>query len=104
MDLKGYYKKLREAEAAIPSEHVVVVSLATSEGGKAGLRTETTRSIAAKLIAEGRARLADDAETAAFRDQLRDAFQKHEEQEAARRMQVVVMPAKSRPSKPRKEA
>ena len=59
MDLRSYYRKLREVEATIPDEHVVLVSLATPEGGKAGVRTEAPKAIAAKLIAEGRARLAD---------------------------------------------
>ncbi len=39
MDLRSYYKRVREAEATLTGEHVVMVSLETSEGGKAGVRT-----------------------------------------------------------------
>ena len=52
MDLRAYYKKVREAEALLTEEHVVVVSCATSEGGRDGVRTEAPRAIAARLIAE----------------------------------------------------
>jgi len=108
MDLKGYYKKLRETEATISAEHVVLVSLPTPEGGKAGQLTEATRAVAARLITEGRARLASDEEAAAFREEMREACERHERQEAARRMQVVVLPAEaatgSRPEKKRKES
>ena len=47
MDLRAYYRKLREVEASISEEHVVLVSLATPEGGKPGVRTEAPRAIAA---------------------------------------------------------
>ncbi len=54
MDLRTWYKKVRDAEADLTGEHFVMVSLATSEGGKAGVRTEAPRLIAARLIAETR--------------------------------------------------
>lgn len=94
MDLRAYYGKVREAEAALAAEHLVMVSLATPEGGKEGVRTEVPRSIAARLIAEGRARVASDDETNEFREANRAAREKYEEDEAARRVQVVVMPAR----------
>jgi hypothetical protein len=70
----------------------VLVSLETPEGGKEGVRTEAPRSVAARMIAENRARVATDAEASEFRDGLRAARQKHEREEAARRVQIVVMP------------
>jgi hypothetical protein len=93
MDVRTYYKKVREAEATVKGKDAIVVSLATPEGGKEGVRTEAPREIAAKLIAEGRARLATKAEIEAYRQGLRAARERHEHQEAARRVQVVVMPA-----------
>ncbi len=93
MDLKAYYAKVREAEAALKGEHIVMVSLATSEGGKAGIQTEVPRRVAATLIAENRARPATDDEKQAFHASNRTTREKYEESEAARRMQVVVMPA-----------
>ena len=93
MDLRSYYKKLREVEASITHEHVVVESLETSEGGKAGVKTETPRSVAAKLISEGRARLATKEETKAFRDAMAAAKKLHDQEEAANRVQVMVIPS-----------
>ena len=93
MDLRAYYAKVREAEAALVGEHIVMVSLATPEGGKAGIRTEVPRRVAATLIAENRARVGSEVEAQAFHEANRAAREKYEEFEAARHMQVVVMPA-----------
>jgi len=101
MDLRSYYRRLREVEAMIPEEHVVLVSIATPEGGKAGVRTEAPKAIAAKLIAEGRARLANADEAEEFRSAMRQAKEKFDQEEAARRMQVVVIPADARKVKER---
>jgi hypothetical protein len=101
MDLRSYYRKLREVEATITDEHVVLVSIATSEGGKAGVRTEAPKAVAAKLIAEGRARLANAEESEEFRSAMRLAKEKFDQEEAARRMQVIVMPAEPRKAKER---
>jgi hypothetical protein len=93
MDLRSYYKKVREVDAELIGEHLVVVSLETSEGGKAGVRTEVPRSVAARLIAEQRARVATDEETLAFYEAHREAREAHQQEEAAKRVQVMVIPA-----------
>ncbi|MDE3194939.1 MAG: hypothetical protein KGN84_01240 [Acidobacteriota bacterium] len=93
MDLKAYYSKIRETEKLLEGEDIVVVSLQTSEGGKAGVVTEAPRSIAARLITEGRARLANDKEAADFHGKQREAKDRHDREEAARRLQVVMIPA-----------
>ena len=93
MDLRSYYKKVREAEATLPEGHVVMVSLATSEGGKEGVRTEASRANAAKLLAEGRSRVATSEEANEFHETNREARAKYEQEEAARRVQVMVIPS-----------
>lgn len=93
MDLRSYYRKVREAEASLTGDSVVLVSLATSEGGKEGVKTEAPRLVAAKLIAEGRARVASDEETQAFQESNREAKERFDQEEAARRMQVMVVPS-----------
>jgi hypothetical protein len=95
MDLRSYYKKVRDAEATLKGNDIVLVSLVTSEGGKEGIFTEAPRGVASKLIAEGRARVATDAEASEFREGLRAAREKYEQEEAARRLQVVMVPAKN---------
>src|ERR1700753_3955365 len=100
MDLRAYYGKVREAEASLKSEHVVMVSFATPEGGKEGVRTEVPRLVAAKLIAEGRARVATDKEADEFRANMRSGRAKYEREEAARRFQVMVIPSTDLDGKP----
>ena len=58
----------------------------------AGVRTEAQRPIAARLIAEGRARLATADEKSAFKEDQRAARERFEEEQAVRRMEVVVVP------------
>jgi len=96
MDLRAYYRKVREAEATLAGEHFVMVSLATSEGGKEGVRTEAPRAIAAKLIAEGRARVATEEEANEFHQGHREGKARHDREEDARRVQVVVIPSHDR--------
>ncbi|HEU5020255.1 MAG TPA: hypothetical protein VFT60_00145 [Bryobacteraceae bacterium] len=101
MDVRSYYKKVRDTEETLRRNEVVLVSLATPEGGKEGVRTEAPRSVAARMIAEGRARVATDAEATEFREGLRAARQKYEREEAARRVQIVVMPQADEKAKER---
>lgn len=91
MDLRAYYERLRETEAGIDGEHVVVVSLATPDGGKAGIRTEVSRADAARLVVESRARIANAVEGEEYRRQLREARAKAEQALAAERMNITVI-------------
>ena len=60
MDLKVYYQKLRQdRKRSLTEPHAVVVSLATPDGGRAGVATEAPRDVAAKMIVEGSARAGD---------------------------------------------
>jgi hypothetical protein len=102
MDVRSYYRKVKDTEETLPGNEVVLVSLATPEGGKEGVRTEAPRSVAARMIAEGRARVATNAEASEFREGLRAARQKHEREEAARRIQIVVAPQAEEKTKERR--
>jgi len=62
MDLKAYYHKIREAEQKFSTPFPIVVSNETPEGGIAGVMTEVSARIAAKLIVEGQARAANEQE------------------------------------------
>jgi hypothetical protein len=91
VDLKHYFRKIREIEATINELHPFVTSLETSDGGKGGVITEVTREIAAKMIAEGRALLATNAEREAFLAQQESARVAAEKAEAARRLHVTIV-------------
>ena len=79
MDLRAYYRRVREVEATITDEHPVLVSLATPEGGREGVRTEVSKPNAARMIAEGRARLATAEEAQEFLETRREAERQYEQ-------------------------
>ena len=58
MNLRAYYEQIRKIDAGIKTAEVMVVSLATPDGGREGVRSLVPRALAAKLIAEGTAVLA----------------------------------------------
>jgi hypothetical protein len=66
MELRNYFQKIKQVESTIAELFTLVVSLETGDGGKAGTFTEVSRSLAAKLIVNGLARLADAAERQAY--------------------------------------
>ena len=70
MNLREYYRKIRGIEADIREESVVIISRETPDGGRAGLRTDVPRSVAARLIAEEKADLATPEEAAKFRAEV----------------------------------
>jgi len=91
MDLKAYYQKLRTMEGSLTGPEVTVVSLATPDGGRAGVFTEAPRAIAAKMIVEGSARLATDEEAEGFRAQASETRRLAEQAAVASRIQVTVV-------------
>lgn len=91
MDLRMFYQKLRKLEHEISDPHVVVVSLDTPDGGKAGQMAEVSRSIAARSLLEGRARMASAEETAEYRKATELALQEAEQRATASRVQVNVI-------------
>ncbi|NDJ10236.1 MAG: hypothetical protein EBY17_03480 [Acidobacteriia bacterium] len=93
MDLRTYYANIRAVEATLEGEYIVVVSLATSEGGKAGVAAEVPRYVAAKMINDLRARAATSEETELFHVESENRRERIEQEEEARRMRVMVIPA-----------
>jgi coenzyme F420-reducing hydrogenase alpha subunit len=91
MDLRQYFRKLEELEAAMAEAYQVVVSLQTSDGGKAGLVSEVSRANAAKMIVEGRAVLATEEQKAEFIAQQQAARESAQQVEMARRLQVAIL-------------
>jgi hypothetical protein len=67
MDLRAYYQKIRKIEADVPGPAAVVVSRETPDGGRAGVKTEVPRGLAARLVAEEKADLATPEEAEEFR-------------------------------------
>jgi len=91
MDLRMFYQKLRKLELEITAAHVVVVSQDTPDGGKTGQKTEVSRSMASRLIVEGRARLASAEETTEYRQAIEQALQDAQQRAMSERVQVNVI-------------
>ena len=91
MDLKGYYRKLRETERGLPDDYAVVKSLPTADGGVAARLTEVTKAVAARMIVDGLAELAGPEEAQAFRKDLAERKKREEDKQAATRIQFAVL-------------
>lgn len=91
MDLRLYFHKVRTLEATIPGEHAVVVSLETSDGGREGRLTEVAREVAAKLVVQGKVRLANEDETEQFKVTARAAKKAADEQMLRDRLQLTAL-------------
>ncbi len=92
MDLRIYYQKIRDLERQVEDDHVVVVSLETPDGGTAGVLTEVPTKIAARMVIDGRARLSRPEEAKEFHERKAEAKRQVEEQAAASRLQLSVVP------------
>ena len=91
MDVKQYYRKINEVQTGLNDKYPIVISLETSDGGKAGVVSEVSRSVAAKLIVEGRAVLASQAEIENYRNEQIVARRSAEKAELAKRLQVAIL-------------
>ncbi|MGE5569009.1 MAG: hypothetical protein ACM3S5_08235 [Rhodospirillales bacterium] len=91
MNIKVYYQKVSELEATLEEPHVVVVSEETPDGGRAGVKTEVTRRLAAEMVVQGTARLATAEEAKAFREERAEASRAAAQAAAAKRMQITVI-------------
>jgi hypothetical protein len=91
MDLRQYFKKIRDTEESIAEQFPLVVSVATSDGGQAGNITEVSRHEAAKAIAEGRATLASDEQKQAYLEREAARKQSADKAELSRRLQIAIV-------------
>ena len=91
MDLRVFYQKVREVEATIANDPTLVISLETSDGGKAGVISEVPRQVAARMIVETRARVAGEQESSEYRERVAEARRRVDEEASARRVQVTVI-------------
>jgi hypothetical protein len=91
MDLRMYYQKIRELERSFKGTFPVVVSQETPDGGTAGVKTEVPVHIAARMIVDGRAVLANEKEAKEFLEQKMAAKKAADQLQTAARMQVTVV-------------
>lgn len=99
MDLKMYYEKVRETKAKIASEYVVVASLETPDGGKAGVLTEVPRALAARMFVDGLAEPVAPAVADQFRKAQADAKRRVDDAIAAAKLTFEVVKSSARTEK-----
>jgi len=91
MDLRQFYRKVRELESSLPQPYVMVTSVESSDGGRPGIVSEVAREVAAMLIVGGKAMQASESEIESYRvsqDETRKALEKAE---IAKRLQVAII-------------
>jgi hypothetical protein len=91
VDLRQYFKKIRETEEALAEPFPLIVSLETPEGGKSGVVSEVSREIAAKMLVEGRAVLANEKERHAYFDRQAAIRKAAEKADLSRRLQFAII-------------
>lgn len=82
---------MREIESTIAEPFVLITSLETPDGGKAGMVTEVSRFTAAKMIIEGRAVLANDSQKEVYAAQQESARKAAAKADLAKRVQVAIL-------------
>jgi hypothetical protein len=91
VDLRQYFKKIRETEASLVESFPLIVSLETPEGGKSGVVSEVSRELAAKMFVEGRALLANELERVAYFERQAATKKAAEKADLSRRVQVAII-------------
>jgi hypothetical protein len=91
MDLKAYFKKIKETEASIEEPYLLIVSLETPDGGKPGTVVEVSRHEAAKAMAEGRALRANEEQKEAYFKAEGERRKSAEKAELSRRLQIAII-------------
>jgi hypothetical protein len=91
MDLKLYFKKIKDTEASLEDTYLLMVSLETPDGGKPGVVVEVSRQEAAKALVEGRAVRATDEQKEAYFKQEAERKKSAEKAELSRRLQIAII-------------
>ena len=91
MDLRQYFKKIKDTEEEIKEEYPLIVSAETPDGGKAGAVVEVSRQQAAKAIVENRAVLATEEQKIAHLALLEERKKSFEKADLARRLQFAII-------------
>jgi hypothetical protein len=90
-NIKEKFAYIRRLIQEIREPFVVIYSLATPDGGRAGVLGYVAREIAARLIANERARLATDGEIADYFAEDERRRQAYEDEIQASRMHIAVV-------------
>jgi len=93
MNLRTYYQKIRDIEQALVEPFIVLESIETADGGKGGLLTDVPKPLAAKMIADGRARLAAEQAVREFHEKKAEPKRTADHETMTNKMQMMLVPA-----------
>ena len=85
MNLRTFFQRVRELKRDLGPGPVVIVSQDTSDGGVEGATVEASTEVAARLIAEGKARVASEEEARKYRADQQEAYLRALEAQEAQR-------------------
>jgi hypothetical protein len=91
MDLKQYFKKVKETEASLSDDYLLMVSTDTPDGGKAGAMIEVSRQLAAKAIVDGWAIFASEEQKTAHLEEQAAKRKSIDTAQKAHRLQVSIV-------------
>ncbi len=91
MDLRAFFQKIRQVEREIAGTHAIVVSNETSDGGRPGQVSEVAKGVAARMIVEGRARLATPDERTQYQTEMTQGVEAVKRRELVGRAQVRLL-------------
>ena len=91
MDLKNYFKKIKDTESSIEEQYLLIVSVETPDGGKPGTVIEVSRQEAAKAMVEGRAVRANEEQKEGYYKQEAERKRSAEKAELSRRLQIAII-------------
>jgi len=91
VDLRAFYQKVQKQEKEIPGSHAIVVSTETADGGRPGQTTEVAKGVAARMIVEGKARLATAEECAKHQANVMQGIEETKRRDLMGRAQVRLL-------------
>jgi hypothetical protein len=91
MDLRQYFKKIKDTELSIEEPYLLIVSLETADGGKPGAVVEVSRQEAAKSLVENRAIRASNEQKEAYFKLEAERKKSAEKAELSRRLQIAII-------------
>ena len=99
MDLRAYYQKIRKIEGDITDPVVVIISRETPDGGRPGIRSDVSRAVAARLVAEEKAELASPEQAAQFRSEVEATWRAGQQASTLSETEVRALRTALRPQK-----
>lgn len=91
MNLRTYYEKVHKIREGLKEPYVYLTSLATPNGGKEGVVTEVAAELAARMLADGLAREAEEHEILAHQKECETQREAAREEQLRNRLRITLV-------------